>query len=149
LKLHTASEVISLARRLENESADFYERIGHLRRDEDVWHGFALENRRNVTQVDRAYYGVISDALEGGFAFDIDAGDFEPDISAAEAASYESAVEQTVRAEELIARFYSTAAAQSQSLLADIPRLFKTIAQKRTARIQLIRSTLNGNTVGE
>ena len=52
-----------------------------------------------------------------------------------------ASLEKAVRTEEMIARFYATAAAQSQSLLADIPRLFKTIAQKRTARVQLIRSS--------
>ena len=72
MRLHTASEVISLARRLENESADFYEGLCRDADDEGLWRGFALENRRNIAQVERAYYGVISDAIEGGFAFDMD-----------------------------------------------------------------------------
>ena len=142
MRLHTASEVISLSRRLEGESADFYERLCQYHRDDDLWHGFAAENRRNITQVERAYYGVISDAIEGGFAFDIDGSEYEPGVTAP--AGYADGLEEAAGLEELIARFYTTAGAQSQSLLADIPRLFNTIAKKRAARVQLIRSKMDG-----
>jgi hypothetical protein len=140
LRLHTASEVISLARRLENESADFYDGLRRDADDEGIWRGFALENRRNIAQVERAYYSVISDAIEGGFAFDMEDGDYGLDFTAPTMGAG-AALEKAVRTEETIARFYGTAAAQSQSLLADIPRLFNTIAQKRAARVQLMRST--------
>ena len=71
MRLHTTSEIISLARKLENESAEFYEELPRkYTKDEDVFHSFAKENRRNVVQIERTYYGVISDAIEGGFAFE-------------------------------------------------------------------------------
>jgi hypothetical protein len=138
--------VISRARRLEIESAGFYEGLGQYGGDEILWRGFAQENRRNIAQVERAYYSVISDAIEGGFAFDIEGGDFEPDVTAEPTAGYVAALQKAIHAEETIARFYTTAAAQSQSLLADLPRLFKTIAQKRNERVQLIEAAMKRRT---
>ena len=73
VNLHTASETISFARRLENESAELYRELSRrYAADGDVFLAFATENGKNVVQFERAYYGVISDAIEGAFAFDID-----------------------------------------------------------------------------
>jgi rubrerythrin len=138
LRLHTASEVISLARKLEGEAADFYEGLCQYHKDEVLWRGFARENRRNIAQVERAYYGVISDAIESGFAFDIDGTEYVADQGGAPATGYAPALGRAARTEELMARFYATAATQSQSLLADLPRLFRAMAEKRLARAQTI-----------
>ncbi len=72
MKLHTASEVISFARRLETEATTLYERLARLGDRAETIRGFATENKKNIVQIERSYYGVISDALEGGFAFDLD-----------------------------------------------------------------------------
>lgn len=142
MRLHTASEVISLARKLENETADFYDQLGLQGNHADLFRSLAAENRRNVSQVEWAYYGVISDALESGFAFDIESGDYElPSgyrADAAEPASLRVALE----AEARLVRLYTFAAGQSDSLLADVPRVFRQIAQKRTARIGKLESLL-------
>ncbi len=142
MRLHTASEVISLGRRLEGESADLYERLCRYGKDEDLWRGFAQENRRNIAQVQRGYYSVISDAIEGGFAFDIEGDDYAVDVSAALVASYTEALKKAIEVERQMAQFYSTAAAQSQSLLADIPGVFRAIVQKRKARVEKLASLL-------
>ena len=134
MKLHTASEVISLARKIELESAAFYEGLLRFGRDEETLHSLATENRRNIVQVERAYYGVISDALESGFAFDIEEGDYA--IKLPESATLRDGLKAAAEIEGRIAQFYATAALQSQSLLADVPRVFKAVAQKKKARVE-------------
>jgi len=145
LKLHTASEVISLARQLETDTAAFYELLGRSApAGADMLLGFAKENRRNIAQVERAYYSVISDAIEVGFAFDIEEDDYS--IRLPENAGLPDSLKTAAGFEDKIERFYSTAATQGQSLLADVPRVFKQIAQKHTLRIEQLRRMAHRST---
>jgi len=136
VKMHTAAEVISFVRKLENESADFYNTLSQkYAQSSDVFLSFAKENGKNVVQVERSYYGVISDAIEGCFSFDVepDAYTFETELG--EKASYSDALGRAVEIEEKIIKLYSDAAEQSQTLMADVPRVFKIIAKKRGNRV--------------
>ena len=143
MKLHTASEVISFAKQLENESAKLYEDLSQrYTKDEDVFLSFARENGKNVTQIERAYYGVISDAIEGGFAFDIDPDEYTLKTALDENVSYSDAVDRAIGMEEKVIKFYSDAAEQAKSLLADVPRAFTMIARKRNNREPKLRSLL-------
>jgi len=140
MRLNTASEVISLSRRLEEEGAEVYEMLAQRRPDDAESLGaFARENRRFVTQVERAYYGVISDALEGGFAFDLEADDFEIGTDTAGAVAGGDA-KAAVAMEERMIRFYEEAAEQSQSLMADLPRAFRLVVKKRRRRLESLTS---------
>ena len=140
MKLHTASEVISLAMKLELESAAFYEGLLRFGRSDETLRSLATENRRNIAQVERAYYGVISDALEGGFAVDIEEGDYA--IMLPQTATLRDGLKAMAEFEGRIAQFYATTAQQSQSLLADVPRVFKQIATKKKARTEKLESVL-------
>jgi rubrerythrin len=143
MSMHTASEIISLARKLENESAEFYEELSQkYATDEDVLHSFAEENKRNVVQIERVYYGAISDAIEGGFAFDMEADDYIFEASLAQNAGYHDALDKAIKIEGQITRFYSDAAEQSQSLMTDVSRVFKLLTQKRNARRPKLESLL-------
>jgi len=143
MRLHTASEVISFAKQLENESAKLYEDLSQkYTKDEDVFLSFARENGKNVTQIERAYYGVISDAIEGGFAFDIDPDGYTFEAVLAEKVSYSDALDRAIEMEEKVIKFYSDAAEQAKSLLADVPRAFAMIARKRNNREPKLRSLL-------
>jgi len=145
--LHTASEVISFAKKLENESAKFYEDLSRrYAKDEDVLLSFAKENRKNVVQVERAYYGVITDAIEGCFAFNINPDDYAFKTELAEGASYSDALDKAVEIEEKIIKFYSDAAEQSKSLMADVPRAFMMVAKKRDNRRAMLKSLLGRGT---
>ena len=78
MRLNTASEVISFTRKLEEDSAKFYEDLAQA----DIKGGetllsLAQENRKNIIQIERAYYGVITDALEGCFAFNINLDEYD------------------------------------------------------------------------
>ncbi len=143
MKLHTASETISFARTLENESAKFYEDLSQKHaKDEDVFLSFAKENGKYVVQVERVYYSVITDAIEGCFAFDIEADDYTLEIALPEDASYSDALAKAIEIEEKIIRFYSDAAEQSKSLMADVPIVFTIVARRRGDRKPKLESLL-------
>ena len=144
MKLHTASETISFAKKLENESIKFYQDLSQrYAKDEDVFLSFVKENGKNVVQIERAYYGVITDAIEGCFAFDIETDKYVLETALAEEVRYADALGRAVEMEEKIVRFYSDGAEQSKSLMADVPRAFAIIAKKRSSRSPKLRSLLD------
>lgn len=141
MKLQTTSSVISFTRELEGESAKFYEDLAQrFAENEDTFLGFAKENKKNVVQIERAYYGVITDAIEGCFAFDMESDDYAIETALAEKAGYSDALSQAVKMEETMVRFYTDAAEQSKSLMADVPRAFMLIVRKRNDRLAKLRS---------
>ena len=94
------------------------------------------------TYIERAYYGVISDAIEGCFAFNINPDEYTFETASVDMAGYSDAVSKAVEIEEKIVRFYSDAAEQSNSLMADIPRAFKMVIKKRDSRRPKLRSLI-------
>jgi rubrerythrin len=141
MRLQTASSVISFARELEGKSAKFYEDLAQrFAEGEDTFLGFAKENKKNVVQIERAYYGVITDAIEGCFAFDLESDDYVIATALAEKTDYSDALSQAIEMEETTVRFYTDATEQSQSLMADVPRAFMLIVRKRNDRLAKLRS---------
>jgi len=143
MEINTASATISFAKKLEEDSAKFYEDLSRrYAKDEDVLLSFAKENRKNIVQVERAYYEVITDAIEGCFAFNINPDDYAFRTELTEKASYSDALGKAMEMEEKIIKFYSDAAEQSKSLMADVPRAFTLIARKREGRESKLKSLL-------
>jgi hypothetical protein len=144
MRLSTASEIISFAKRLEMDSAEFYRILAENYTDDGAfWLSFADENGKNVMQIERAYYGVISDAIEGCFAFNIDPDQYTFDAKLTERPSYNRALIQARGAEEKIIKFYLDAAQQSRSLMADVPRAFEMVARKRAKRLAKLDSLIS------
>ncbi len=143
MKINTCSEVISLARELEDKSARFYQDLARKYSDgEEFFLSLVKENKKNVVNIERAYYGVISDAIEGCFAFNLDTDGYAINTALPEKASYTGALKQAIEMEEKIVKFYSEAAEQSRSLMADVPRAFVLVARKRGERIPRLKSLL-------
>ena len=143
MRLNTCAGVISLARELENKSAGFYEELSRkYARDADLFLSFARESRKNIVQVERTYYGVITDALEGCFAFDLNPDEYQLDTELTGRASYPQIVNQAIGIEATVIKFYVDAAAQSEGLMADIPRVFRQVAKKREGRSPKLESLL-------
>ncbi len=141
--LQTASATISFAKKLEDESAKFYEDLAQRYTEgKDTFLSFAKENGKNVVQIERAYYEVITDAIEGCFAFKINPDKYTFKTELAEGVSYSDALEKAVEMEEKIIRFYTDAAEQSKSLMADVPRAFMIVAKKRENREAMLKSLL-------
>jgi hypothetical protein len=141
MKLQTASAAISFAKRLEEESAKFYQELSQRYAEgSDTFLSFAKENGKNAMQIERTYYGVISDAIESCFAFDIEPDEYKLETTLSENLNYAGALARAIEMEEKIRKFYGDAAEQSKSLMADVPRLFNLIAKKRSDRIAKLKS---------
>ena len=144
MEISTCSGAISLSRELENESAKFYQEMSkRFEKDKDLFLGFAKDNAKYVTQIERAYYGVITDAIEGCFAFDLNAEDYRIQATPSKDASYSNALKEALAMEERILKFYHTAAEQSKHLMADVPRNFTLVAKKRSERVPKLKAILD------
>ena len=142
--ISTCSGAISLSRELENESAKFYQEMSkRFEKDKDVFLAFAKDNVKYVTQIERAYYGVITDAIEGCFAFDLNEEDYRIQAMPSKDASYSNALKEALAMEEKILKYYHTAAEQSKHLMADVPRSFTLVAKKRSERVPKLTALLD------
>jgi len=141
--ISTCSGAISLSRELENDSAKFYQELSkRFEQDKDLFLAFAKENTKYVTQIERAYYGVITDAIEGCFAFDLNPEDYQIKAMPSTDASYSNALKEALAMEEKILSFYQVAAEQSKHLMADVPRSFTLVAKKRSERLAKLKTLL-------
>jgi rubrerythrin len=141
MRLRTASETIRFIGGLEEKAASFYEELAKRFPDrQEPFLSLANENRKYVQQVRRTYQSVISDAIEGCFAFDLDTENFVLDTELGEGASLSEAAGKAITMEECILRCYRAGAEQSGPLLADLPRSFKIIVKKRQGRLDQLSS---------
>lgn len=141
MNMHTCAEVIGFIRELENTSARFYEGLSQkYAEEEDVFLSLVKENKKYLTEVERAYYGVISDAIEGCFAFDINPDEYLFKTELDEETSYADVLARAIEIEDKIIKFYTDAAEQAKLLMADVPRTFVLIARKRDNRKSRLKS---------
>jgi rubrerythrin len=134
---------MTLARKLENDSAAFYEALAKKYvPDAETYLTFAKENKKNIAQIDRAYYGVITDALEGGYAFNLDTDKYIIQTAIPEKAKYADVLKQAAAMEEKIIAYYTAAAEQSRALMADVPQTFLLVARKRKTRQEKLQELL-------
>jgi hypothetical protein len=141
--ISTCSGAISLSREIEAAATKFYEDLaGRFEKGKDLFLAFAKENGKFTTQIQRAYYGVITDAIEGCFAFDLNPEDFQIKEAAPSNAGYTDAVSAAIDMEEKILTFYQIAAEQSKNLMADVPRSFTLVTKKRTERLSKLKILL-------
>jgi rubrerythrin len=141
MTLNTCSEGISYARELEETSAGYYERLAQLfPEDSETFRGYAAANKKNVSNVERAYFGVITDALEGCFAFNIEPEDYSIDVDVPEGFTRAEALAKAIALEETMVRYYTDAAEQSKGLMADVPRAFMMVARKRNERVEELKA---------
>ncbi|MGB9629208.1 MAG: hypothetical protein ACPL6D_11155 [Thermodesulfobacteriota bacterium] len=142
--ISTCSGAISLAKELENESAKVYQELAQrFEKGKDLFSAFSKENGKFYSQIERAYYGVITDAIEGCFAFDLNPEDYQFKKTLPNDISLSNAVAEAIKMEETMLKFYQVAAEQSKHLMADVPRAFTLVAKKRGERIQKLKSLLD------
>ena len=138
-----ASGDISFAKKLEEDSAKLYEDLAqHNEKSREIFLSFADENRRNVVQIERVYYGVITDAIEGCFSFKINPDEYMLKNELAKNTGYSDALNKAIEMEGKTIKFYSDAAEQSKFLLADVPRAFTMIAKRRDGRRTKLKSLI-------
>ena len=145
MQLNTSASVISFARQLEADSAAFYEKMAEKHpKGKDVFLSFSKENSNYATMVQRAYYGVITDAIEGCFAFSVETDKYAFKRELAKETSFTDALSQAIDVEQKLISFYTDAAEQSQAFMADVPRTFLIVAKKRRGREDKLRALLEG-----
>jgi rubrerythrin len=138
LTLNTTSAVISFVTKSEEDTAAFYERLAaQYPKGQAAFLAFSKENRKNRVTVERAYYGVISDALEACYSFKdgLDPATFTVDTGLSEGASYADALKVAIENERRIQRLYQESARLSEGLMADVTRAFQVMAKKRDDRL--------------
>ena len=141
MSLTTASQTVSFAVKLENESARFYEAMSQMYpKHRDAFLSFATENRKNIVQIERAYYGFVNDAYETSYCFNMDPDEYVFQAELVNDAGYSQALDRAIDIERKILKFHLNAAGQSKSLLADVPRTFARIAGRRSTREHALRS---------
>ena len=139
MELSTTSAAITFAKSLENDSLEVFERLA-----EQYPHWNALlaplirENKYNVQTIERAYIGVVSDALDTQFAFQgIDTHDYALATTLPDPLG--EIVNVLMSNERTIVAFYKAAAESSRDLIADLPRAFDRIASKHERRFEPLR----------
>ena len=141
--LNTASAIISSITKLEDETAEFYEKLSEKHPEgKETFLSFSKENRRYKTMVQRAYYGVITDALEACFSFKegLNSETYPVKTELAEDASYADSLKVALTNEETIQQLYTDAATLSENLMADVPRTFRIVMKKRGDRIAALKT---------
>ncbi len=141
MKLQTASETLSFIRELEEKAAKFYEDLARRFPDNgDDFLSFAKENRKYNKQIQMAYQSVITDAIEGCYAFSLEPDNYTFETGLPDNASLSEAANKALTIEDKIIGCYNDGAEQSMSLLADVPRNFKIVVKKRNGRLEKLKS---------
>lgn len=142
MRLNTMAAVMSYVSKIENDSSSFYEKhAGNHPELKETFLFWAKENKKFEKNTKRTYFGVITDTLESNFAFEgLDTDDYDFEMTLPDNADPSEAAKKAREIEEIIKKFYLKAAHLSESLMADIPRLFMKIAKKREGRCLSIES---------
>jgi len=144
MRLNTSASVISFAKQLEEDSAGFYEKMAEIYpKSAELFHTFAKENNKYSTMIQRAYYSVITDAIEGCFAFSVETDKYTFEGKPAKETGYTGALNQAIDMEKRVISFYTDAAEQSKAFMADVPRTFLIVAKKRKAREDKLRMLIS------
>ena len=145
MELNTAAAVIRFATEAEEQSAKFYDdRAKKNKEVKETFLSFARENKKNMALVKRAYYGVISDALEACFSFKgLAVDEYLFDTECDEKAGLSEIIKMSLEMENKIQKFYQRAGELSESLLADVPIALKKVAENRNERKQKLESLLD------
>jgi len=136
MKLNTMAAVMNFISRIESTSSALYltcaERYPQLK---GKFLSLATENQKFEKMVEQKYFGVITDAIEASFCFELlDTGDYNLEVVLPENATPLEVLRMTLEMEQTIINFYLKAAEVSRGLMADIPRVFRKIAETRRER---------------
>ena len=99
--INTCSGAISLAKKLEKDSSEFYASAAEwVSENKELFLSFAEENKKFALQIERAYYGVITDAIEGCFAFNLNPDAYEIGVEISVGMSRSEVVKKAIEVEE-------------------------------------------------
>jgi hypothetical protein len=141
MEINTAAALISFAKKLEEDSAGFYADLARSQPlGSELFLSFVKGNTKNILDIERAYYEVISDAIEGCFAFNLDPKKYSIDALLDRNGTYSQVILRSIALEDHLIHFYYAAAEQSQLILGNVPQVFKMVAKDRTRRVTKLQS---------
>jgi len=141
MQLRTTSETLSFIKDHERKLIDMYSQISERFPQSDangVLASSIKEIKGYIQELDRSYYSVITDAIEGCFGFDLNAEKYETDETTPADLSCAACLDKAIAVEKKLLDLYQDAADQSASLLADVPRSMRIISRKRTNRLEKV-----------
>jgi hypothetical protein len=143
VNLRTASQVLGYAKQLEDDAVRLYQSMSESYPSSgEAFLSLAKQNKKNMLLIDRAYWGINNDAFETGFCFEIDIDDGAPRLEHSGCAGYSQCIEDAIGQERKAGAFYSIAAEQSKSLLADLTRILLQIAGTKADREKTLISLI-------
>ena len=139
----TCAAIISLAQKIEGETAKFYENLAerYTERKADFL-SFSKESKKNEVLITRTYQETISDALEACFIEGLNLNNIVLARTLSRDVDFATALRMAIRLEDEATKFYSEIAERTRSLLATIPMVFKKVAKNRKNRKLKLESIL-------
>jgi len=135
-EMSTGSQVVRFSQDMEEESAEFYERLAKQESEAgNMFKSFSIQNRKLALIVQRAYVSSISDAVEGCFTFRMEEEEYQIHELLSGPITSDEALDRSLRLEQTASKFYEEAQKQSQSLLPDVSRAFAAAARERQKRL--------------
>ena len=145
MELNTVSEMMGLAKKLEDEATRVYEQFAEKYPDKkEIFLSFAKEGQKNKTQFSRVYQEIITDQfVEACFSCKgIFTEDYETKIEITKTLNLAKDLSSAIDMEDKAVKFYRLAAEQLKTLLKDISRVFEKIAKIREGRECKLKSAI-------
>ena len=144
--LNTASALIEYYTKYEDKIKDFYEKLAKDERcsqDKSFFESMAKGNEKHRQEVLRAYYEVITDAIEACYIKAIDETKYEVDTEITPDMTYADIVKKAIQVEEKSRDFCTEAYKSTSGLLADISVAFKMVSKWKAKRVGELKEILN------
>jgi hypothetical protein len=142
--LYTASSFIRFYNELEDEVIGFYEKLLEDQRFSeyhDVFSSFIEESNWHKDLITRSYREVITDAMEAAFPLkSLDEEDYEVKTGSVNEQAVSDVLNDAIQVEGACRQFCLDACDSLSGLLADVPEEFTLVAEKKSLRIEKLKS---------
>ena len=143
--LNTASGLIEYYTKYEDRIKSFYETLAEDERcaaDKELFKSMAKENEKHKKEVLRAYYEVITDAIEACYIRPLDETKYEVDTEITPEMTYADILRRAVDIEEKSGGFCAEAYRCTSGLLADISVAFRRVSRWKAKRAEKLKELL-------
>ena len=143
--LNTASGLIEYYTKYEDRIKSFYETLAEDERcaaNKELFKSMAEENENHKKEVLRAYYEVITDAIEACYIRPLDETKYEVDTEITPEMTYADILRKAVDIEEKSGGFCAEAYRCTSGLLADISVAFRRVSRRKAKRAEKLKELL-------
>lgn len=143
--LNTASGLIEYYTKYEDRIKSFYETLAEDERcaaNKELFRSMAEESENHKKEVLRAYYEVITDAIEACYIRPLDETKYEVDTEITPEMTYADILRKAVDIEEKSGGFCAEAYRCTSGLLADISVAFRRVSRWKAKRAEKLKELL-------